>query len=213
MEKYKILVEYKDKIINASDFNDSLSILDIALSLTNNNIEIALLHSLINKNRYNIKMELDKLIIYSDVLELVYYYNDAEKILQDIENNTDDVAQINTLRRIIKNKPVRQIFEKDNAIILNKLCPHCKKKNYGSVNSPYIICGYNAKGFDWKGCGRDWCFKCGKKLCKSWNIDMLFNKLNRRHDAKCCKSYASKLEFKYPDDFCICNNDVVNRTK
>lgn len=212
MENYKILFEYKNKIINASDVEDALFILDMALSLTNNNTEKLLLNSLMTKNRHDIKMDLDKFVIYLDVLELVYYYNDAEKIIQDIEININDITQINTLKRIIKNKPHRQLTGKNN-IMITKNCPHCNKKNFGCINTPYIICGYNTKGFDWKGCGRDWCLKCGKKLCKSWTIDLLFNKLNRYHDAKCCKNFASKLEFKYPDDFCDCNHEFVNRNK
>lgn len=212
MEKYKILFEYKNKLINAFDFEDALSLLDIALSLTNDDIEKSLLNSIITKNRYHIGMNLDKFIVYANVLELVYYHNDAEKIIHDIELNINDLSQINTFKKIIKNKPYKQLAEIDNVTII-KNCPHCNKKNFGFVNAPYIICGYNTKGYDWKGCGRDWCLKCGKKLCKSWNIDFLFNKLNRYHDSKCCKNYASKLEYKYPDDFCNCDTEFVNRNR
>ena len=212
MEKYKILFEYKNKLINAFDFEDALSLLDIALSLTNDDIEKSLLNSIITKNRYHIGMNLDKFIVYANVLELVYYHNDAEKIIHDIELNINDLSQINTFKKIIKNKPYKQLAEIDNVTII-KNGPHCNKKNFGFVNAPYIICGYNTKGYDWKGCGRDWCLKCGKKLCKSWNIDFLFNKLNRYHDSKCCKNYASKLEYKYPDDFCNCDTEFVNRNR
>lgn len=211
MEKYKILNEYKNKLIDASKFEDAQSILDVALSLTNDNMEKQLLKSLITKNKYNIKMDLDKFTIYLNVLEFVYYYNDAEQIIQDIEININDISQINSLKKLIKNKPRRQLPIKDN--IITKNCPHCNRKTFGSTNVPYIICGYNTKGFDWKGCGRDWCIKCGKKLCKSWNNDLLFNKLNRYHDSKCCKVFASKLGYKYPDDFCNCTNEFVNRNR
>lgn len=212
MENYKILSEYKNKLINALDFKEAKLLLDVALSLTINNMEKLLLNSLVTSNRYNTKMDLDKFIVYSNVLELVYYYDDAEKIIHDIEININDIAQINTLKKIIKTKPHKQLIGKDN-IIITKNCPHCNKKNFGFLNTPYIICGYNTKGYDWKGCGRDWCLKCGKKLCKSWNIDFLFNKLNRYHDSRCCKSFASKLEYEYPADFCDCNNEFVNRNR
>jgi hypothetical protein len=212
MDKYKILSEYKNKIINACDFDDAISIISIASSLTTDQTEIKLLSSLVNKNRYDYKMELDKFKIYLDVLELVYYYNDAEKIMQDIENNITDQTQLNTFRKLIKDKPIRTENYKESNIT-NKNCPHCDKKYYGSYISPYMICGYNAKGFDWKGCGRDWCFKCGKKLCKSWNNDFLFNKQNRLHDSKCCKNYASKMDLDYQTEFCHCKSDFVNRTR
>jgi len=220
--KYKILSEYTNKIINATDYNSSLIILNEALELTNDNIEQSLLNSLINKDRYNISMDFHKLKLYFDVLDIIYYYNDAEKIIEDIEKNITDTTQINTLRRIIKNKQIRQQSNdnndnnytdtnNNNSVISSKQCPHCNNRNYGSIGSPYVICGYTVRGFDWKGCGKDWCFKCEKKLCKCWNNDSLFNTLNRYHDAKCCKNFASKIGLKYPDDFCMCYNDIVKR--
>ena len=77
---------------------------------------------------------------------------------------------------------------------------------------PYIICGYSSnRGFDWKGCGNDWCFLCGKKLCKSWNVDRLYSKINRFHDDRCCKIHSLKTNSNYLTDYCQCNNFYVSR--
>jgi len=212
MENYKILSEHKNNLNNASNFEEATILLQNTLTLTTNEIEKILLNSIINKNKYDKKMDLEKFIIYSNVLELVYYYDDAEKIINDIEINIKDIPQLNSFKRIIKNKPHKQLLEKDN-IIITKNCPHCNRKNYGFISTPYVICGYNTKGYDWKGCGKDWCLKCGKKLCKNWSNDYLFNYLNRYHDSKCCKNYSSKFECKYPDDFCGCITEFVNRNR
>lgn len=209
MDKYKVLFEHKDKIISADNLHTGTELLNIALALTTDVTERQLLMSLINDTTYNTKMNFDKLNIYFNVLDIIYYYNDAEKILEDILRHTQDLAQINTLNKIIKNKPMKQQDKAVNVIMLSKLCPHCNQKTYGSDSCSYIICGYNNRGFDWKGCGRDWCFTCGKKLCKSWNVNSLFNKMNRQHNSKCCKSYASKMQFKYPDDFCMCQSNEM----
>jgi len=207
----EIFYEYKDKIINASDNCDGTSILNDALKLTTNHTEQKLLESLINDDTYNIKMDLDKFIIYLNILDFIYYYDDAQKILEDILQQIKNTAQVNTLKRIIKNKPIKQ-SNNDLTILLNKQCPHCDQKTYGNATCYYLICGYNIRGFDWKGCGRDWCFICGKKLCKSWNINSLFNQINRYHNGKCCKKYATTNGFKYPDDFCMCqSNEFVDR--
>ena len=43
-------------------------------------------------------------------------------------------------------------------------------------NIEYVICGYinSNKGYDWNGCGKDWCAKCNKMLCKSWDLNQLW---------------------------------------
>ena len=205
MTNYRTLTEYKDKIIHAASYDEALSILDIALTHTSDNTEKKLLESLVNKNTYSTKMELGKLIIYLETINMIQYYNDAEKIIEDIENNINDPVQIKTLKRLIASKPVREISDFNDDKSFYKTCPYCNQKSYGSVNHPYMICGYNNKGFDYKGCGRDWCFKCGKKLCKNWNRDSLFMIENRSHDSNCCRMFALKNNMIYPDEFCICS--------
>lgn len=211
MSDYNIFNIYKNKIINSPTYTEALTLLEEALSKTDNLIEQKILKSLVNENRYKRKMEYDKFIIYLNIIETIYYYNDAITIIEDIASQTEDTVQMNTLRKLVARKPYRQnVFINNNQ---NKNCPHCNKKNTGNITTNYIICGYGNKGFDWKGCGKDWCFFCGKKLCKMWNTDMLFNLLNRHHDSKCCKNYALKINDSYPENYCQCTNSNVNRLK
>lgn len=211
---YPIFRKYKTPIINENNIDKKKALLKKALSSikSNNSVERELLNSLmpIGLDNDPIKsMKYEKLKIYLDIFDTVEYYDDAIKILEDIETNCNDVAQINTFKRIIKNKPSKQCIENDKNVV--KKCPHCNYGNIGPQNSIYKICGYNDKGYDWIGCGKDWCFRCGKRLCKSWTNNMLFNISNRCHDSKCCKNYALKHNLIYPNDFCMCHSFFVNR--
>lgn len=209
MDDYKIFTEYKKKIININDLNEIKSLINSAKDMTNNDVEKLLLDSLVNEDRYQNSMNIDKFKLYLDIIDFIYYYNDAVVIIDDIELNNKDKSQIKTLKRLIQNKPIKNVNNvSDYKSIFYKNCPHCGKKNPGTLGTTYIICGYNNKGFDWKGCGHDWCFKCGKKLCKNWNNNMLFNKANRFHDGKCCKHYANLIGDIYNDTFCQCNHNM-----
>ena len=57
-------------------------------------------------------------------------------------------------------------------------------------------------GYDLKGCGRDWCFKCEKILCKLWEQDSLFLEMNRYHTKDCCKKHSIKNNKNYEKDYC-----------
>ena len=215
MEAYRVLSEYKDKIINAMDDEDAISMIGIASSMTNDQIELKLLMSLSNNNRYNKKMDISKFMLYTTILENIQYYDEANIIIGDIELIINDYAQINAFKRIIKYKP-RQLGPDNKQNKIQKECPHCKKIYNGVATTKYVICGYthqNNKGFDWKGCGKDWCFTCGKKLCKNWDINMLYNQANRHHDGKCCKNTATKNNENYIIDYCQCSNENVMRYK
>jgi hypothetical protein len=211
MDKYNILKEYRDKIIYAIDYEDAKSIAEIASTMADNIIEKNLIDSLVFQNRYNKKMELDKFMLYINIIANMNYYNDAMMIIGDIEILINDNAQINTLKRLVKNKPTKHIG--DSLIKHFKDCPHCGRRRIGVDDSDYVVCGYTNRGYDWKGCGKDWCFKCGKKLCKSWNTNQLYNKANRYHNAECCKNHASKHGLTYKDNYCECSNECVNRIK
>ena len=165
-----------------------------------------MVHNFVNYYQMNIK----KFLTYLKTLELINDYENAKIIIDDIKGNITDVAQINTLNRILERKPHNQNI---NCNTVYKDCPHCGKKNNNDTNSSYIICGYSHKGYDWKGCEKDWCFRCGKKLCKHWSANMLFNKLNRYHDAKCCKNYCHKHgEIYDKNTYCMCSqNEFVVR--
>lgn len=210
MISYKIFDENKYKIITEHQENKK-ELVENIMQLTTDQTEKELISSLFDPEQSHTQWDLDKLILYIDIITKIQYFDDCIKVLDDVRHILDDKAQINTLMRIISNKPHKIIVNTDSPKIISKNCPHCGIKTSGTNIVDYQICGYSVKGFDWKGCGKDFCMNCGKKLCKSWNNDYLFNKLNRCHDAKCCKNYALKNNFKYPDDFCMCKTDIVKR--
>ena len=62
------------------------------------------------------------------------------------------------------------VSNKNKISLYRAKCPHCMHVNIINERTTYSICGYNdiMIGYDWEGCGRDWCVTCGKKLCKKW---------------------------------------------
>lgn len=137
-------------------------------------------------------------------LENVQNYKYREE-LEDILNGTSfDKIQQSITESILNSKPPKPIQCKK---ILLKKCPHCNYPSSAPEDTSYIVCGVDVRGkvgLDYNGCLKDWCFKCGKKLCKDWNNDYLFVEMNRRHNEKCCRTHAKKNGFKYPDDYCMC---------
>jgi len=134
-------------------------------------------------------------------LENIKYRQNASEYLALLVKKTSDAAQINTFVRIINIKPLYSECTYKQVI---KNCPHCNHPNLADINTTYIICGYNDNGYDWDGCQHDWCFQCGKILCKSWETNMLFVKSNRVHNISCCKEHAAKTNKSYPSDYCQC---------
>lgn len=175
-----------------------------------NNDEQDLMRSLLNKSTYVKSINIDDFCRYLNILEK----QDIDKqrsIISEIIKDTSDEAQLNTFNRILKIKKWKNY--KDTAKI-RKRCPRCNYATIASEDTEYVICGYvENKGYDRKGCGYDWCFKCGKKLCKFWELNNLFDKYNRFHNSKCCKSYAYHTDDIYPDNFCQCKNEHVFRDR
>ena len=167
------------------------------------------------------------------LMSLIYshtYYNiidlcNLKEILNNINNiSIDNNDNINTyindpfqtkifirIANIINVKS-NKTYKKNK--LIKKYCPHCNRKFFGNHNNNYIICGLDddKNGFNWDGCGHDWCFTCGKKLCKNWVVNKLFLDINRTHDGKCCCSYAKENNDDY-NNYCQCNNKYINRIK
>jgi len=136
--------------------------------------------------------------------------DDLVKIVDKVLVDITDPIQRSTIIRIVNNQPPNRFddfymnnskYQKQQDLI-EKNCPHCGRLNLCHKSITYIVCGYGNKGFD-EGCRRDWCFKCGKKLCKSWYENELFNKDNRYHNERCCKFAAYKNGESYIN-YCIC---------
>lgn len=125
------------------------------------------------------------------------------------EKTTDDVYR-KTLERISNRKIYhkREQKIKDMTRYITKRCPHCGHAINMADTTQYVICGYHNpnQGYDWNGCGRDWCFRCNKMLCKKWETNALCLQMNRNHDDDCCAKHAKENDRIYPDEYCQCNS-------
>lgn len=186
--------------------------------------------SMVNGKRYeNI---LDFATIKNTLIEIneCRYKHEARNIIENITENEEYVSydnlQLRALSRLANSKPYKPVnstvtnFKEievslvKNYTIVKQSCPHCGLLNSACVEDnmsiDYAICGYTSgDGFDWKGCGRDFCFRCGKMFCKSWMDDKLFVFKNRHHDNQCCRNHAKVNNKSYPDDYCQCYDRSV----
>jgi hypothetical protein len=175
--------------------------------------DINLLLSYASSRKYNICFSKSNFIEIINSLNKLKY---KEEVLEEINKyilKTTDIAQLNTMQRIASIKPFKPISNvkvlKEDTI--KKACPHCHQLNVKEKTASYVICGYDVDGYNWEGCGKDWCFECGKKLCKSWDSHNLFLEDNRKHNKKCCKDYAEHHNLNYEEEFCFCKNNHVDR--
>lgn len=184
-----------------------------------------LVFSMINGKRYEHVLDLKTMRSLIEMIDNVKYKDEADEIIKRYSEKTNDTTQLKTLSRIAKSKILRPINEtKDkNSItnieitpeLFNKKCPHCGEVCVAPIDTEYTICGYtNSKtGYNLVGCGKDWCFKCEKILCKKWDIHQLFLGTNKFHDCDCCKKHAKINNMRYPEDYCECNNTHVQRVR
>jgi hypothetical protein len=170
--------------------------------------------SLINSyiNGYTFHDNID-IISKQDILKQIILCDDktkAFKILDDCSNDTNDNTIINCIKNIMSNKSYKKRKNKNNNYI-SKHCPHCNHLVSVPNNTNYVICGYHDHntGYDHKGCGKDWCFNCGKKLCKNWMEHNLCLESNRIHNDECCKLQAEKMNENYKENYCQCNNNKL----
>ncbi|AYV78249.1 MAG: hypothetical protein Edafosvirus7_41 [Edafosvirus sp.] len=168
-----------------------------------------IIYSYILGKKYDTVFDFKKMIEILKELDECKYREDTKEIVDNFLKKITDITQIKTIMKIVHSKPMmphitqKQMKEKVQELITKK-CPHCGHKCSLSKDNDYVVCGYLDNGYDWKGCTKDWCFKCGKMLCKSWENDQLFLSINRVHDEKCCKKHANGSGKKYPDDYCQC---------
>ncbi len=217
--EYKLLNEFNKKLKNTKLHSEAVILCNDYIAKTSDVIECKLMESLIDKNNYKKKMRRNEFNKFISDIQKIEFREDAEDTIKNIYDYTEDQAQINTIERIINKKPlkpnvislqdIRDNYEKPK--LISKNCPHCGMEKLERSDYDYVICGYGSKGFDWHGCGFDWCFTCGKKLCKCWNVNHLYNVKNRYHNGKCCKSHAIKTCAAYPEEYCQCRTKFVQR--
>jgi len=172
-----------------------------------------LINSMINGKKYEHVLSFKSMMSAIHSINNYTYKDEADDLIDIYILKTSDTIQLKTLKKISKNKIIRDVIIDKQYNKINKNCPHCSQISTDTIDKSYTICGYTDehKGYDWKGCGKDWCFKCGKKLCKSWESDKLFLLLNRYHNDTCCKNDAIKNNKKYEEVYCQCNNENVHR--
>jgi hypothetical protein len=160
----------------------------------------SLVSSMINGKRYEQVIDLKTMSSTLETLNNCVYREDAEEI----------IAKNKQMRPVNKPKVDPPVEKK---ICVTKNCPHCSRECKNDINVEYTICGYNDPhvGYDLQGCTKDWCFKCGKMLCKSWGSDELFLPMNRYHNSECCKIHAKENSKQYLEEYCQCVNDNVLR--
>ncbi len=177
----------------------------------------SLVRSMVNGKRYEKIVDMKTMSTLLDGINKTQYKEDALQLIETCNAFTTDATQKKTFSRITNNKPLRpknimNITNPKNItgatdLTIAKNCPHCNSLYNGYLYETYVVCGYpisTKNGFDWKGCQRDWCFKCEKMLCKMWTDDQLFVETNRVHDVECCKKHAKINNKIYPDDYCQC---------
>lgn len=142
--------------------------------------------------------------------------DDAITLKSKLLSNTSDPIFLKTLERIIaRRKDIYVVSQSRNhPRYITKKCPHCNINTTLPDNTYYVVCGYtdSNRGYDWNGCCNDWCFNCGKMLCKNWERDSLHLESNRMHDDECCREHAKRHNKNYKKDYCHCIiNSNINR--
>ena len=179
-----------------------------------------LLIGMIHNKKYDKVLDMRTLAHSLSELNNLEYKEDIDDYINTNMKNKIDLIQLNTFMRFSRNKKYKNNFDTKNKVKLNvklfkknesetvlitKQCPHCGITTRVPQDTSYIICGYSndSVGYDWSGCGKDWCGRCNKKLCKSWDKDKLFVNTNRTHNKQCCREYAeSNLED--INNYCSC---------
>jgi hypothetical protein len=208
---YETFDKFKIHLKDITIYSKAIDAYNNFSSEASDNKEYKLIESMLNENNYRKKID-DKqfynLIISANNTE---HKEDLDIIVNEIKENTDDLIQLDTITRLVNTRSLKYNNIKFQKRFIAKKCPHCDMSTDCSSDTYYIICGCGKQGFDWKGCGYDWCFNCEKKLCKSWTQNHLFNTVNRHHDDKCCKKHALETDGDYFSDYCQCNTDNVKR--
>jgi hypothetical protein len=168
--------------------------------------------SLISNHTYN-----EKTIPFHDFIHNLNIFMetskkyDVDNQVKQFKNRTNDIVQLKSVKKIIDEKP--RVVKLSEVVMNNtkftgvRKCPHCYRKVEQNGDDDYSVCGFLPHKKNNDGCGRDFCYRCGKKLCKRWQNDQLWVEQKRYHDSSCCKKYAEKTgDGIYPDDYCQCYN-------
>lgn len=202
MNDNKYFIIFRKLIESIDNKNDAIELYNIYKDKVSAEYQY-IMKSIIDGKIYN--KSLDTFTFYKIIVFLnnIKYKDECDKYINILYQNTDDIIQKRIIERIIDSKDYSNINSKNISINISKKCPHCDKVYTKTSESDYVICGFTNKGYNSSGCGRDWCFKCNKKLCKSWYKNQLFDLNNRLHNGICCKQYSVSKNENY-NDYCNC---------
>lgn len=208
--------KFKHIISGCNTYEDAL----LFCNSTNlNQREHDIVMSIINSQKFdNITIDTISFVKLLTNVGTFKYKEDVYNVIDNIKKKLTS-THLKTLMRIAdmklcKPQDVSLKVSHEKSIIDDeqmKKCPHCGHYNVFPKNSKYVICGYPENGYDWIGCGKDWCFECEKMLCKSWDVHKLQEVTNRCHDGSCCMSHASRHNHDYRLKYCQCSNENVKR--
>lgn len=198
MEKYN---KYKNIISGAK------SMVDINFIKKNIGIDNDIIfNTIIKSHNYDDKIGCHEMINICNKLDEMKYFDECKKYLEYYSYKFD-TTQNEVITKILSSK--KNTITYIDLPLVEKQCPHCGKINKARFDTTYIVCGVDPSGivpidnYD-NYCLKDWCFQCGKKLCKSWYEDRLFDVNNRIHDDNCCRNHAKANDYKYPEEYCQC---------
>ena len=216
MEYNKIYNELKIILLGCSHISDAMDIGNIYIEKYPDYKSFIL--NIINGKKYNNSISMKEFNSIINDIKILIFKEEINELVDSLveRRNISDIHKKTLLKfcDLKVHRPYSKLSIEENKIILiKKKCPHCGHYNICPENTTYTICGYADKknGYDLKGCGKDWCFKCEKKLCKLWEKDSLFLQMNRQHNNECCKLHAEKNNEDYENDYCQCINKFVDR--
>lgn len=201
MNKYFMYKNILSGATNIEDINLIRNIFPISDS--------AFINSIIkSKNMNNNKFSCVKFNEILNVLSKMHFIDECEKYLSEINfKNITDTLQCSFISDILQTKKRNMTYI--DLPKIEKKCPHCGRINLAPLGTTYIVCGVDTFGKNAIDnfndfCLKDWCFSCGKKLCKNWYEDDLYNPENRCHNKICCATHAKKNNEDYLNEYCQC---------
>lgn len=212
----RLYVEFKHILSGCDTILDALNFANIFIEKYPDDREM--IFSLVNGQKYMESLDINtKQDILNDIHK-AHTKEDALEIMDKLKDKNYDDVYKRTMVRLSNRKYNRPLDIKvvKKKSVISKNCPHCGYSVQASPNANYVICGYSNgignKGIDWDGCGRDWCFQCGKILCKKWHDHGLYLEMNRMHNDECCVKHSKETGKKYPEDYCQCSTKYISRS-
>jgi len=189
--KYNIL---KKILSGCNSKEDAIYFGNIYIKL---NINMKLIYeTLIDNSNFNSQFSFNEIINIIKNYKQINNYKIVKNDAYIFENMLDNNKILETIFKRITEHQLN-----NNVPNETKKCPHCDLNTF--VTTKYIICGYIDEKLTTNGCYKDWCGKCGKKLCKEWVDNCLFNECNRYHTNNCCLIFAHKNNLNI-NDYCSC---------